>query len=402
MFTLAKLPCRKCGAALASPLLAAGASAAGGIGASMIQGSYSSANVDKQLAAQSQENAINRDWQTSEAEKNRSFQSSMVNQQNQFQQGLQAQQQRYNLQSMAKQAHYDSPVYQRQQLENAGLNPQVYFGQQSSFGGSSAVAGGSPSASSAPSGSMPGSVAGLSPVGYQPPNLNIGQIVKDFADARKTMSETQSIDLMRDPLYKEVVSRVKNQDLVNEFQELNNYVFSRIKDTKVQRAFVDLSKSMAELTLNEDQHKLNELEAGYKQALTRLQDSLSSLHSSEAMLVGLKIKTFDQAFQSEMATAQSQRAANYASAEESRQRARYQRFDNDMRDRFSVELVDNYLQDLKAKNYISIAQYNEALQRARRISQIEKHNERFKDVDAFLTWLKGFLPFMDSTSSLIK
>lgn len=198
----------KCGA---DPVSAAFLTGSSGVLGSVIQGEYSSANVDKQLGAQRQENQKNRDWQTEQAEINRQFQQGMVSQQNAFQSQLQAQQQRYNIESMNKQAQLNSPVYQRQQLEQANLNPQVYFGSQSSFSGSSALSGGSPSASGAPSGSMPGSVGGLSPVGYQPPNLQIGQILRDVAAARKSMSETKTNDLMRDPLYK-VMSRLRTRN----------------------------------------------------------------------------------------------------------------------------------------------------------------------------------------------
>lgn len=291
----------------------------GGLGlmGSFIQGEYSSANVDKQLGAQKEENQKNRDWQTEQAEINRQFQQGMLNQQNAFQTQLQSQQQRYNIESMNKQAQFNSPVYQRQQLEQAHLNPQVYFGSQSSFTGSSAVSGGSPSAQGAPSGSMPGSVGGLSPVGYQPPNLQLGQILKDIAEARKSMSETKTNDLMRDPMYKEVMSKVKNQELVNRFQELSNFVFNETKNAKVQHAFVELAKAEKDCVLADDQHKLNAAEQRYKEAQTSLARASEALQGTEALLFGLKCDTFYKDFESELAVRRSEITRNQAQASES-------------------------------------------------------------------------------------
>lgn len=329
----------KCGPAIPAAAIEGGLGLIGGLGSSVMQGEYSAANVDKQLEAQKRENQLNRDWQTFEAERNRSFQSSQVLQQNNLarelmatqnfnQQQLAAQQQGYNLQSMAKQAEYNSPVYQAQELRKANINPQVYFGSQSSFSGSSALSGGAPSAGSgsvpgAPSGSMPGSVGGLSPVGYQPPNLQIGQILKDFADARKSMAQTKTEDLMRDPMYKEVMSKVKNQELVNQYQELANFVFNETKNLKVQRAFIELSKAEKDCILADDQHTLNVAEKRYKESLVSLNRAAESLQGTQAMLFGLKVENFDKDFQSELAVRRSEVVRNKAQAYESNASARF-------------------------------------------------------------------------------
>lgn len=154
-------------------------------------------NVNHQLSVQQRENQLNRDWQTLEAEKARQFEAEQVQQQNQFQQGLQSQQQQYNLQSMKQQAEYNSPLYMSQQLRQANLNPQVYFGNHASFSGSSAVSGGAPSAPAPAKGAMPGSVHGISPVGFQPSSINpyelmtgVGNLLEGLANAKKAGVET--------------------------------------------------------------------------------------------------------------------------------------------------------------------------------------------------------------------
>ena len=159
-------PCQKCGAESVY-LGILGASAAGGIVNSAIGNAIGAGNVSSQLDAQNEENQLNRDWQTQEAEKARQFSAEQTLQQNQVVRDLQAQQQQYNIQSMREQSRLNSPVYQRQQLEAAGINPQVYFGNSSSFSGVSAQSGGAPSAPGPAGSHGVGSVQGLSPIGFQ-------------------------------------------------------------------------------------------------------------------------------------------------------------------------------------------------------------------------------------------
>lgn len=159
-------PCKKCGS---DPVTAASI-----MGGTSIFGSVLDATVgynqqshmqNKVFDAQREENQLNRDWQTNEAEKARQFAAGQLQQQNQFQRELQSGQFSHDSQMQLQQARLNSPLYQRQQLERAGINPQVYFGNQSSFGGSSAPSTGTPSVSSL--GSTPSvgsSSSGLNPI----------------------------------------------------------------------------------------------------------------------------------------------------------------------------------------------------------------------------------------------
>lgn len=183
----------KCGA---EGLLAGAVLGGTGLIGSILNNETSSSNVAAQLGMQIKENQKNRDWQTAEAEKSRQFTTSERLAQQQF--ALGAMGQNANLQlrndkAMADyNAMYSSPVYQREQLEKAGINPAVYFGQQSSFGGSN-VGAGSVGSPSAPSGVQPhgvGSVSGLSPVSYQPFDLMIPQLGESIASTIKSLSQS--------------------------------------------------------------------------------------------------------------------------------------------------------------------------------------------------------------------
>ena len=129
-------PNRKCGAeaAVEAAMISSGANLFG----SMASNAQSSANVDKHLAAQSRENQKNRDWQTAEAEKARQWQHSETLGSQAYQTSERESAQMHDMTMQSRQAMYQSPVYQSEQLQKAGLNPNVYFGSQSSFGGSSA------------------------------------------------------------------------------------------------------------------------------------------------------------------------------------------------------------------------------------------------------------------------
>ena len=250
-----------------SPQLKCGAEVALGIGAgiaslagSLYSNDVASSNVGRQLSAQSGENQLNRDWQTAEAEKARQFNAGQ--QLTAFGQvgQLQAQQQQYNLQSMAQQAQYNSPVWQRQQLEKAGINPQVYFGHQSSFGGSSAQSGGSPSVPSPATSPMPGSVSGLSSVGFQPANINVSQLataMKDFAQAKKLGVET---DWLPKSLQADIMNKKSYSDL-NSVLKLGAQINNEIQNAKIpyaiKQAAADLARTVSEAELN-DEKKLTE------------------------------------------------------------------------------------------------------------------------------------------------
>ncbi|UPW41723.1 DNA pilot protein [Peromfec virus RodF8_9] len=155
-------------------LIGAAASVAG----SIIGNSQSGSNVKSQLAAQSRENAINRQFNASEAEKNRQFQQSQI----------------------ADYRAYNSPANQAKLMQEAGYHPMAALGQ---FGSMDA---------GISSGAQASSSGGISPVGYSPLDLSsVGQQIanidlmrsqaeKNRADAHQSESEALSNDALRDGL----------------------------------------------------------------------------------------------------------------------------------------------------------------------------------------------------------
>ena len=257
-------------------------------------------NVSRQLRAQQQENQKNRDWQTEQADLDRQFQANQQNVSFGQQQQLQSQQQQYNLQSMAQQAKFNSPVYQRQQLEAAGINPQVYFGSKGSFAGSTPVSGGAPSAPSPAHGAMPGSVSGLSPVSYQPKALDIaaiGSAMKSFAEAKKLGVETEWLprtlqaDIMNKKSYSDLNSALKLG------AQINNEIQNAKVPYAIKQAAADLAKTISEAELN-DQRKLTESsQLKVNESLQRLNDSLKKLNDKEYERYGIFLHYYENMLQ---------------------------------------------------------------------------------------------------------
>ena len=104
------LPVRCCGAAVG---LGIGAAVAG-IANSVISSSSSSSNVSSQLGAQRDENALNRDWQTAEAEKARQYNTGERLATQQYQSGL-----------IDKMNSYNSPENQAALYRAANINPNI-------------------------------------------------------------------------------------------------------------------------------------------------------------------------------------------------------------------------------------------------------------------------------------
>lgn len=297
-------PQKKCGADPASALLigsgiSAGTSLLGGIGDSSIGYNQQSHMLNRQMDFQREENQLNRDWNTREAEKARQHQSYLQGQQFVQTGLLQNQQQEYNLQSMAKQAEYNSPVYQRQQLQAAGINPNVYFGQQSSFSGSSGIAGGAPSSPSAPSSPQASGNFGLNPIGFQPSHLNIaniassvGGMIRDLAEAKKLGVET---GLLPDEISAKIRSMNAQTDL-NAALKIGQLISNELQNVKLPYAFrmaqTELEQALKNLELTEQNTLTSKSQEQVNKALERMNDSLTDLHGKESEKLGLDIKTY--------------------------------------------------------------------------------------------------------------
>lgn len=281
-----------CGAEIGAAGLAGGLGLLGDI----VGSSQSSSNVSSQLSAQSAENQKNRDWQTAEAEKARQWQQNVLGQQNQFQSQLQQQAYQQNLGLQAQQAKYQSPVYMRQELEKAGLNPQVYFGQSAAFSGSSAPSGGSPSAPSAPSVAQVGSVGGLNPVGFQPLGTSIGSIVSGLGSALHSAAEARKLGIESDWLPQMLRAQVRNLNKDSDFktilkvgQEIHNEIDKSKMPYALRQAEADLYKALSEIDLNSQKTLTEVSQQQLNRAIEGVQTAMESLNKKEAEKLGLEM-----------------------------------------------------------------------------------------------------------------
>lgn len=320
-------PHLKCGAELPVGALITGGT---GLLGSALSSSQSSSNVQSQLAAQSAENQKNRDWQTAEAEKARQWQQNILGQQNQFQSQLQQQSYQQSLGLQAQQAKYQSPVYMRKQLEEAGLNPQVYFGQSAAFSGSSASAGGSPSAPSAPSAAQVGSVGGLNPVGFQPFGTSIGSIVSGLGSALHSAAEARKLGIESDWLPQMLRAQVRNlnkdsdlKTILKVGQDIHNEIDKAKMPYALRQAEAELYKALSEIDLNSQKTLTEQSQQQLNRAIEGVQNAIKALNEKEAEKLGLEMPFVVSLIKSKIGDLQ-------ASAEEKKQSAEQSAFFNQL------------------------------------------------------------------------
>lgn len=272
--------------------------ASAGIGAlSSIFGSTTSAeqsarNVRMQLAAQAEENQKNRDWQTLEAEKSRGFTTSERLGMQQYQTSERQASEAENLrqaQLMADlNAQYNSPQYMAAELRKAGINPNVYFSQHGSFVGSNQGTGVASHTSGAPSGPAPhgvGSVAGLSPVGFQPLDLQIPQLSQGIAALVQSASsanvgKAQIKELLSRAISTETDTEYKKQLI--EYQDMMNQLFALDFPKKIEKSFLDVEILRQQRVNAQKQGKVFDSQVELNHAEAKLKKALEGLTGEQA------------------------------------------------------------------------------------------------------------------------
>lgn len=370
-------PQKKCGADPVSALVTGGFNTLGAIGDATIGYNQQSHMLNKQMDFQREENQINRDWNTREAEKARQHQSYLQGQQFVQTGILQNQQQEYNMQSMAKQAEYNSPVYQRQQLQAAGINPNVYFGQQSSFSGSSGIAGGSPSAPAAPSSPQASGSFGLNPIGFQPSHLNIaniassvGGMIRDLAEAKKLGVET---GLLPDEISAKIRSMNAQTDL-NAALKIGQQISNELQNAKLPFAFrmaqTELEQALKNLELTEQNTLTSKSQEQVNKALERMNNELSNLHGKEAEKLGLDIKTYMINLKSILNLRSAQTAESSASASSLSQDSISKQIQNALDTKTFNDKLLATLSQYAMQNVQSDAEYNRAMIELRKLQNL--------------------------------
>lgn len=376
-------PFRKCGVDPYSAAITAG----GSLLSTAIGASESSSNVSRQLNAQSRENQLNRDWQTAEAEKNRQFQQQQVLQQNQFASSM-----------VDKHAAYQSPVYQRQELAKAGINPQVYFGQSSSFSGSSV-----PSVPSAPGGSMPGSVSGLSPVGFQPASLQIGNLISGIGSSLKSVAEAKKLGIEADWLPKQLQEQVRNlkkdsdlKEIMNVGQKIHNELQNARLPYSLRMAEAELYEKLASIDFTKQQTLTSESQAALNKALEKVQDSISRLNDKEIEKLGLEMPYYVGLIRSKIADLSGSALEHEAGASLKSEQSFGQSMENDIRSLLFDDEKNARLEKLISESTISAEKKMEAyreIQYLKKVLQAKTDSKTYEVIDNTLRNLFDWLGF---------
>lgn len=346
----------------ADPVTAAGIAGSLGIVNSGLTASSSRAISNKQMQWQSQENAINRAYQTAEAEKARQWSEGMQTQMNLF----------------------NSPVNQARMFREAGLNPQVAMSNA-----------GTVSAVSPPSSPMPAQVSGISPVSQQPLDLQIPQLFTGMSSLLSGIAEAKKAGIETDYLEKSMDLNLRNLSVDADLKEitsvglkLDNYLKDKKMPADIQRAY-DQAKEAAydaivsQVTIGKIKNE-TELLASQK----RLNDVLSSMHGAQYDLLRLDLATYFKRLNSQLALQSAQTSSASASANLSTAQASAQKFINDMRSHFSAQEYETYVTQLMKDGMLSEADHAEAMRRLRIIEKT--HGSALSSaLDDALEWLKA-------------
>lgn len=385
------IPKRKCGAEVVGGAIAAGGSLLGGL----ISSSSSSSNVSSQLGAQSAENATNRAWQTQEAEKARAFQQGVLNQQNQFSQQMQD-----------RQAYYQSPVYQSEQLRQAGINPAVYFGQQASFGGSSAA-----SVPSAPSPAQVGSVSGLNPVGFQPFGTNIGSILSGIGNVLQSSAYARKLGIESDWLPALLKEQVRNltkdtelKSILAVCQQIHNELEKANIPYALKQAEANLYKTLSEIDLNSQQVLTEISKQQLNRAIEGVQNALKDLTEKEAQQAGLELPYVVQLIKAKLSDLSASASEHNASARLKVSEADAQDMANTVRSAGLNDEMDATISKWISESTLSSAKRQEAynqLQILRTIGSANDNSDNLRKVNAALQSLFDLLGLHVSLSNSV-
>lgn len=258
------------------------------------------ANTNRQLQMQMQENQLNRDWNTSEAEKARQFQYDTMLQQQQYQTSEREAQQRYQSQQWRNQ-QLQAAMLQRQGLTAAGINPAVAMGQGAIAQGGSVSAPGTNSSPSGLSGAQASPVSGLSPVPFQAQNpafafAQMAQGLQSLAGAQEKGVNIRSIEQqIKNMQVDENVKKVMLQGF-----QLDNALKKAKLPKELEKFDRELSLLSQDLILKVIQGKKFERETDLMDVQEKMLDALANVHTQQSEVLRLDVATYFQRLNSLM------------------------------------------------------------------------------------------------------
>lgn len=337
------------------------------------------------LRQQKEENQRNREFQSLEAQKQRDFSQAQTDQLLQ----------------------YNAAPSQVSRLQAAGINPAVAFSKGSGSVGSAMVA---------PQGGIPAGSSGLNIPPFVSAIEQIAQsgvFMKNLAEMYKTSREGSVVKDLAAAEIKSKMAEANLKDLQAQGQSLANAITQK---TGLRRANAEITEMVnrADLYIAEKAREIAQKGLTDAQTNREIEKLTGDVYDNVAkefaarygknkwLMSEIDVRYHKAEVLEGIATLRSQQAANYgtanaqnAVANNQNELARFQRFDNDMRDKFSPEIANNYLQDLAAKNAISDEQYYRAKALVRAVRYGEKHDT---DVDQFLRWLSDAVGFSANMS----
>lgn len=296
------------GAELMVGALIAGAGLMSGIASA----ASSSSNTQRSIDASAAENEKQREWLLGPASEN---ERKMM----QYQSDLQVEQSR-------QLSELYSPQKMVERLKAAGINPAAMLSQMSGFQnmGSSSSGGSLPSMPLANYQTQPSTVNFDSAIG------SLSAAYEKFASAKNQDAQTKRTTQMLGGELRLLIAKSQNQELMNNFQELENWYQSKNMSNRIENALQDtLLKVSNTLFYEKSAEYLDE------QALTepfkRLGAALDAdLKGEELTQAKIRTKYFENTIRTNLAHMKSEIAANQASAAESAESASRMKITNDM------------------------------------------------------------------------
>lgn len=352
-----------------------------------------------QVHAQEEQNALNRAWQTEEAEKARQFNTS---------ERLASQD--WQRQMMDVQNAYNAPTAQASRLRAAGINPQV------AFSGQAATSVSAPSGSSQPASSpVPSPVGGLSPYGAQPvdlqiPNLinGVASMIQSTAAAKKANVETGYLESAIPDMLRGLKQDADLKEIATGMQNIDSELKRLTLPANVRKAYEEASKLHWDALISKMTTGKIVDERALLQSQVSLNKALETLNGNQAKIFALDVASYFKRLDSTLGLQSSQSNAANASAEESRANAAVLKEEKRIRavmasikEDTQVAEADALFRDLASKGVISDKQKADADAELRRLEKVIKSydkSDRKVVVDAAIENLMRILGLSTSVS----
>lgn len=318
----------------------------------------------EQMAWQSQENLLNRQFQSEEAEKAR----------------------QYNTSERLATQEYNSAGQQVQRLREAGINPATAFGSGNSGVASQAMQ----------QGALPQGSASISaPALFSHLQLaSKGEFMKNLADAYKSTQEGTRVRELLGHELKIFAGEARSKQIEAEMKEMTANIVRRTGKTR-EAAEIENILMDAELKRAQAAHELerkNLTSAQYENALEErvgiIFDGVrkrfeASLGEAAARKAAIELKYYESRVREEIATMRSEQARNRAEASRASEQARYDKFTNDMRDKFRASEASAYIRKLEKEEKLS---RKDAYDLQRQLDALSSYGEdpSTRDIDDFL------------------